>query len=433
MTQLTEPVYYHQGELQMESSQIRTLAGKMATPFYCYSEARLLDNVRRCKDAFESRGIQIHYAMKANSTLHILRLIAEQGLGVDLVSGGEMQRALAAGFPASRMIFSGVGKSRAELNAAIEAGVGRLEGNQTESSQFNVESAEELALLAELAEQQNARVSVALRVNPDVAVNTHKNITTGQKGNKFGIDMERVCELCQHYADHSHLAIEGLAMHIGSQICDTEPYRAAIGKMMALVDQLAQEGIDITRLDLGGGFGISYGQGDALDFETIAEVIAEETERFHGTVIVEPGRSLVADTGILVSRINYVKAAEPRSFVILDAGMNDLMRPALYQAVHPIVTVNEAANGTAQEYDIVGPICESTDTFARSYPLSGDLQAGDLVAFLCAGAYCSVMNSTYNSRTIIPEVMVSGSEAKVIRQPVNQQTLMAFEQDMPAL
>lgn len=423
MTQPTESVYYHQGELQMESCQIHALADKMATPFYCYSEARLLDNVRRCKDAFESRGIQIHYAMKANSTLHILRLIAEQGLGVDLVSGGEMQRALAAGFPASRMIFSGVGKSSAELNAAIEASIG----------QFNVESAEELALLAELAEQQNARVSVALRVNPDVAVNTHKNITTGQKGNKFGIDMERVSELCQHYADNNHLAIEGLAMHIGSQICDTEPYRAAIGKMIALVDQLAQEGVEITRLDLGGGFGISYGQGAALDFETIAEVIAAETECFNGTVIVEPGRSLVADTGILVSRINYVKVAEPRSFVILDAGMNDLMRPALYQAVHTIVAVNEAENGTVQEYDIVGPICESTDTFARSYPLSADLQAGDLVAFLYAGAYCSVMNSAYNSRTIIPEVMVSGSEAKVIRQPIDQQTLMAFELDVQAL
>ncbi len=433
MTQPTEPVYYHQGELQMESCQIRALAGKMSTPFYCYSEARLLDNVRRCKDAFESRGIQIHYAMKANSTLHILRLIAEQGLGVDLVSGGEMQRALAAGFSASRMIFSGVGKSRAELNAGIEAGIGRLEGGQIKSSQFNVESAEELALLAELAEQQNARVSVALRVNPDVAVNTHKNITTGQKGNKFGIDMERVSELCQHYADNNHLAIEGLAMHIGSQICDTEPYRAAIGKMIGLVDQLAQEGVEITRLDLGGGFGISYGQGTALDFETIAEVIAAATEGFNGTVIVEPGRSLVADTGVLVSRINYVKVAEPRSFVILDAGMNDLMRPALYQAVHPIVTVNEAENSTAQEYDIVGPICESTDTFAHSYPLSGDLQAGDLVAFLYTGAYCSVMNSAYNSRTIIPEVMVSSNEAKVIRQPINQQTLMAFEQDLQAL
>ncbi|WED20855.1 diaminopimelate decarboxylase [Vibrio sp. JC009] len=423
MTRLIEPVYYHQRELQMESCQIRALAEKVTTPFYCYSTARLLDNVRRCKDAFESRGIQIHYAMKANSTLHILQLLAEQGLGVDLVSGGEMERALATGFAAQRMILSGVGKSTAELNAAIEIGVG----------QFNVESAEELALLAELAERQNAQVTVALRVNPDVTVNTHKNITTGQKGNKFGIELERVTELSQQYAGNRHLTIKGLAMHIGSQLCDAEPYRIAIGKMMSLVEQLAQEGVEITRLDLGGGFGIDYGQGSALDFETIADVIATGTRHFKGTVIVEPGRSLVADTGVLVSRINYVKKADPKTFVILDAGMNDLMRPALYQAVHPIVTVAEPVADSTQEYDIVGPICESTDTFVRDYPLSDELQAGDLVVFPYTGAYCSVMNSAYNSRTIIPEIMVNGAEAKIIRQPISQQALMAFEQNVQVL
>ncbi|GEA52279.1 diaminopimelate decarboxylase [Vibrio inusitatus NBRC 102082] len=423
MTQPTDPVFYHQGELHMESCQIRALAEKMTTPFFCYSEARLLDNVRRCKDAFESRGIRIHYAMKANSTLHVLRLLAEQGLGVDLVSGGEMQRALAAGFVGQHMILSGVGKTITELNAAIETGV----------SQFNVESAEELALLTELAEQKNVQVSVALRVNPDVKVNTHKNITTGQKGNKFGIDMEQVAELTQLYAGNSHLIIEGLAIHIGSQICDTEPYRIAVGKMMNLVEQLEQEGVEITRLDLGGGFGIDYGQGTVLDFETIAEVISIETQYFKGTVIVEPGRSLVADTGVLVSRINYVKKADPRTFVILDAGMNDLMRPALYQAVHPLVTVAEPKVGSTQEYDIVGPICESTDTFVRDYPLSDELRTGDLVVFLYTGAYCSVMNSSYNSRSIIPEIMVNGSKAKMIRRPITQEKLMAFEQNVQEL
>ncbi|GAL11450.1 diaminopimelate decarboxylase [Vibrio astriarenae] len=423
MTQVTEPVYYRQGELQMESCQIRALAEKITTPFYCYSASRLLDSVQRCKDAFEPRGIRIHYAMKANSTLHILRLLAEQGLGVDLVSGGEMQRALAAGFDAQRMILSGVGKSRAELSAAIEIGIG----------QFNVESAEELALLAQLAEHQNAQLSVALRVNPDINVNTHKNITTGQKGNKFGIDMERVTELAKQYAGSRNLVIKGLAMHIGSQLSDAEPYRVAIGKMMALVEQLAQQGAEITRLDLGGGFGIDYGQGSALEFETIAEVIEAETQRFNGTVIVEPGRSLVADSGVLVSRINYVKKADHKTFVVLDAGMNDLMRPALYQAVHPIVTVAEPKAGSTKKYEIVGPICESTDTFARGYTLSDELQAGDLVVFLYTGAYCSVMNSTYNSRTIIPEIMVNGGEAKIIRKAISQKSLMAFEQNVQVL
>ncbi|WP_375749520.1 diaminopimelate decarboxylase [Vibrio sp. HN007] len=423
MTRPTEPVYYYQGELQMESCKIRSLAEKMTTPFYCYSEARLLDNVHRCKAAFEPRSIRVHYAMKANSTLHILRLIAEQGVGVDLVSGGEMQRALSAGFAPQHMIFSGVGKSITELNTAIEVGVG----------QFNVESAEELALLAKLAEQQNARVNVALRVNPDVTVNTHKNITTGQKGNKFGIDMNRVAELSRQYAGNNHLTIEGLAMHLGSQLCDPEPYRIAIDKMMTMIEQLAQEGIEITRLDLGGGFGIDYGQGSSLDFETIADLIAIETQNFKGTVIVEPGRSLVADTGVLVSRVNYVKEAEPNTFVILDAGMNDLMRPALYQAVHPIITVAEPKGSFTKEYDIVGPICESTDTFVRDYPLSDEIKAGDLVVFQYAGAYCSVMNSTYNSRTITPEIMLSGGDAKVIRQPISQQALMEFELDVTSL
>ncbi|WP_299144147.1 diaminopimelate decarboxylase [uncultured Vibrio sp.] len=423
MTQATVPVYYHQGELQMESCQIRALAEKITTPFYCYSTTRLLNSVQRCKDAFEPHGIRIHYAMKANSNLHILRLLAGQGLGVDLVSGGEMQRALAAGFDAQHMILSGVGKSPAELSAAMEIGVG----------QFNVESAEELALLAELAEQQNAQISVALRVNPNISVNTHKNITTGQKGNKFGIDMEIVTDLAKQYAKSRYLIIEGLAMHIGSQLCDAKPYRDAIGKMMALVEQLAQQGIEITRLDLGGGFGIDYGQGSTLEFETIAEVIVEETQLFNGTVVVEPGRSLVADSGVLVSRINYVKQADPKPFVILDAGMNDLMRPALYQAVHPIVTVAEPKAGSTQKYDIVGPICESTDTFAHGYPLNDELQAGDLVVFLYTGAYCSVMNSTYNSRTIVPEIMVNGGEAKIIRKAISQKSLMAFEQNVQVL
>lgn len=423
MTQPTTPVYYHQGELQMEACAIRALARNMTTPFYCYSQAKLLDNVHRCKEAFESRGIRIHYAMKANSTLHILRLLAEQGLGVDLVSGGEIKRALAAGFMPQQMILSGVGKTATELVTAIETGV----------SQFNVESAEELALLNELATAKNAHISVALRVNPDVTVNTHKHITTGQKGNKFGIDMERVAELCQEYANSEHIVIEGLAMHIGSQICETEPYRIAVRKMMGLVDHLKQVGVAISRLDLGGGFGIDYGQGTALSFATIAEVIANETQTFEGIVIVEPGRSLVADTGILVSRINYVKEAEPRSFVILDAGMNDLMRPALYQATHPMLTVFEPKSESTKVYDIVGPICESTDTFARSYPLSDQLRAGEFMVFLYTGAYCSVMNSAYNSRTIIPEIMINGSEAKIIRQPIDQEAMMAFEQNVESL
>ncbi len=429
---MTEQVDYQQEQLHIESRSIESLAKNMDSPFYCYSQARLLENIQRCKAAFEPRGIRIHYAMKANSNLHILGLIAEQGLGVDLVSGGEMQRALTAGFPAESMIFSGVGKTVTELNNAIEVGVG----------QFNVESAEELELLAVLATEQTQTINVTLRVNPDVAVDTHRNITTGQKGNKFGIAMERVLELCQQYLDHPFINIYGLAMHIGSQICDVNPYRNAIAKLMALVAELRAEEIVISSLDLGGGFGINYGATDApeaLSFESIAQVIETETAGFDGSIIVEPGRSIVADTGILVSRVTYVKEAEPRPFLILDAAMNDLMRPALYQAVHPMLTVRQEQDISIENddglrsYDIVGPICESTDTFARDYPLRRSLKAGDLVVFLYAGAYSAVMTSAYNSRDIIPEVMVSGTEARIIRKKVDQQTLMSFERESQAL
>lgn len=424
---LTEQIDYQQEQLHIESRSIESLAEHMDSPFYCYSQARLLENVQRCKAAFEPRGIRIHYAMKANSNLHILGLIAEQGLGVDLVSGGEMQRALTAGFSAESMIFSGVGKTVTELNNAIKVGVG----------QFNVESAEELELLAVLATEQAQAVNVTLRANPDVAVDTHRNITTGQKGNKFGIAMERVLELCQQYLGHPFINIDGLAMHIGSQICDVNPYRNAIAKLMALVAELRAEEIIISSLDLGGGFGINYGATDApkaLSFESIAQVIETETAGFDGSIIVEPGRSIVADTGILVSRVTYVKEAEPRPFLILEAAMNDLMRPALYQAVHPMLTVRQEQDVSIENddglrsYDIVGPICESTDTFARDYPLSRSVKAGDFVVFLYAGAYSSVMTSSYNSRDIVPEVMVNGTEARIIRKKVDQQTLMSFEQ-----
>ncbi|WP_051221457.1 diaminopimelate decarboxylase [Neptunomonas japonica] len=414
---LTEHILYTQDQLHIEACSIESIAAKTTTPFYCYSKAQLLSNIHHCQAAFKPHGMDIHYAMKANSNLSILRLIADQGLGVDLVSSGELLRAQAAGIPEKSMIFSGVGKTTVELTLAINAGVG----------QFNVESVEELELLATLATQHARSINAALRVNPDVAVDTHKNITTGRKGNKFGITIEQALSLYQCYADHPWIKLSGLAMHIGSQIQSVTPYRQAIEKLMALATKLEEAGFSINSLDLGGGFGVDYGDGANLDLVSVAQEIARSTANFRGRIIVEPGRSLVANAGVLVSRISYIKEAQPNPFLILDAAMNDLMRAALYQASHPIVPTNTDNDSAIRHYDIVGPICESTDTFARSYPLSKSLKAGELVAFLCTGAYGSVMSSTYNSRSILPELLVSGTETQIIRKEITQAQLIEYE------
>ena len=471
---ITRPVqplgfHYRHQQLQVEYCSIKGvvehLANILPTPFYCYSKATLLANIERCQSAFKgaadedeiaehkitrhkikSRAIDIHYAMKANCNLSLLALMAEQGLGVDIVSAGELKRAQAAGFSADKMIFSGVGKSRAELIQAIDCGIG----------QINVESVEELGQLAKLTESLAKPITVALRVNPEVSVDTHAGITTGQRGNKFGIEMEHVIPLFQRYADHRWINLSGLAMHIGSQICELTPYRVGLDTLMRLTQELQALGLEVSSLDVGGGFGVEQRlglelgrQGDlsvnqkrgkddssSLSFAAVAKVIRAATSGFSGKVCVEPGRSLVADTGILVSSIHYVKEASPRPFVILDAGMNDLMRPALYQAEHPLLAVNRSAANSPpateqqsmRDYDVVGPVCESTDTFNRGYALKTDLKADDLMAFFNVGAYCAVMSSGYNSRSVIGEVLVDGDEIKVIRQCLGQDKLMALEQ-----
>jgi len=424
----SESIHYKNDVLNIENSSIDRIAEAISTPFYAYSQARLIHNITACKDAFSPHNIHIHYAVKANSNLQILKLINEQGLGVDLVSGGELYRAKKAGIPAEKMIFSGVGKNKDELIQAMEMNIG----------QFNVESAEELALLASLATNNAtppfAPINVTLRVNPDVTVDTHKHITTGKKGNKFGIDIELALSLFQQYQAHSHINLNGLAMHIGSQIFDVAPYRKAIQKLLALVNDIQEFGTQITTLDLGGGFGINYGTTDndkkaALEFTTIANVIAEETKNFQGKIAVEPGRSLVADIGLLVSQVNYVKDSHPTPFLIIDAAMNDLMRPALYQATHPIKEVIKSDSDTTRLYDVVGPICESTDIFAKGYELSSTLKSGDLIAFFCAGAYCAVMSNSYNSRDIIPEVLINDTTIKIIRERITQEALLTFEEE----
>ena len=436
MTQLTPHLRYlpyaQQQALWLENVSIKQLASQVATPFYCYSKAALLNNIHACKAAFEAENIHIHYAMKANSNLSLLRIVAEQGLGVDIVSIGEMHRALSAGFDAQDIVFSGVGKTTAELTAAVLAGVG----------QFNIESKEELAVLITIANKHQQLVSALIRVNPEVTVDTHQNITTGAKGNKFGVNFDAVLPMLETAKHSPFIQINGLAMHIGSQIHTTAPYLDAIAKIQTLISELKTQGYPLTQLDLGGGFGVQYkdhqmltsntgGSGsDSLAFNDFAQAIKSALPHWQGRISIEPGRSLVADIGVMVSEITYIKESQPTSFVVLDAAMNDLMRPALYQATHALIPVQLPLQEHAQlnSYDVVGPICESTDTFSKSTQLPNDLAAGDLMCFLYTGAYCAVMSNSYNSRPIAAEVLVDDDQAYVIRQAITQENLIAFEQ-----
>lgn len=434
MTQLSPHLRYlshaQQQMLWLENVSIQQLATQIATPFYCYSKAALLNNIHTCKAAFDPKNIHIHYAMKANSNLSLLRIVAEQGLGIDIVSIGEMQRALTAGFNAKDIVFSGVGKTTAELTAAVLAGVG----------QFNLESKEELAVLISIADEYQQLVSALIRVNPEVIVNTHKNITTGAKGNKFGVNFSAVLPMLETAERSPFLQINGLAMHIGSQIHTTVPYLDAIAKIRILIEKLKVQGYPLTQLDLGGGFGVHYKDhqqmtsnaeplkpGD-LTFNDFANAITSALSDWQGRISVEPGRSLMADIGVMVSEITFVKESQPTSFIVLDAAMNDLMRPALYQATHALIPVQAPSTTQLNSYDVVGPICESTDTFSKSTPLPDNLRAGDLMCFLYTGAYCAVMSNSYNSRPIVAEVLVDDAQAHLIRQAISQDDLMAFEQ-----
>ena len=440
MTELTPHLRYlpnaQQQALWLENVSIQQLASQVATPFYCYSKAALLNNIHACKAAFEPENIHIHYAMKANSNLSLLRIVAEQGLGVDIVSIGEMHRALSAGFDAQDIVFSGVGKTTAELTAAVLAGVG----------QFNLESKEELAVLITIANKHQQLVSTLIRVNPEITVDTHKNITTGAKGNKLGVNFDDVLPMLVA-AEHSpFLQVNGLAMHIGSQIHTTAPYLDAIAKIQTLISELKTQGYTLTQLDLGGGFGVQYkdhqmltsntggSESDYLAFNDFSNAITSALADWQGRISIEPGRSLVADIGVMVSEITYIKESQPTAFIVLDAAMNDLMRPALYQATHALIPVQlplqEQVLSTAQlnSYDVVGPICESTDTFAKSVQLPNDLAAGDLMCFLYTGAYCAVMSNSYNSRPIAAELLVDDNQAYVIRQAITQKNLTEFEQ-----
>jgi diaminopimelate decarboxylase len=391
------------GELHAEGVPLSRIAALHGTPTYVYSRAALEASWRAYDEALAPLRHLVCYAMKANSTLAVLNVFARLGSGFDIVSGGELARVIAAGGDPRNVVFSGVGKTRGEMRAALGHGI----------RCFNVESPGELDRLAEVASEAGVRAPVSLRVNPDVDARTHPYISTGLRESKFGVDFADALPLYRKAAAMPALCIVGIDMHIGSQITDLAPYREAAGKVLALVDALAREGIAIEHVDVGGGLGIRYRDETPVALADYAAMLAA---LFHGrreTLVVEPGRRLVADAGVLLSRVEYLKRGA-LDFAIVDAAMNDLLRPALYDAWHPVDAVTPRADEPPRSWQIVGPVCESADFLARDRTLA--LRAGDLVAIGKAGAYAMAMSSNYNSRPRAAEVLVDGEAAHLVRR-----------------
>jgi diaminopimelate decarboxylase len=412
---------YRAGVLHAEDVAIPEIARAVGTPFYCYSASALEDQFRLFAEAMP-KGALIAYAVKANGNLAVIRTLARLGAGADVVSAGEFKRALAAGVPASKIVFSGVGKTKAEMAFALDAGL----------HQFNVESEAELAALNEVALSRNLVAPIALRVNPDVDAKTHAKISTGKAENKFGVPWTRVHEIFARAKAMPGVKAVGVAVHIGSQITDLEPFGAAFARVGDLVRSLRGEGHPIRRVDFGGGLGVAYKAGDmpprAHDY---GAMIGKAVGDLDAELIVEPGRFLTAEAGVLIAQVTYLKQGENKRFVILDAGMNDLIRPALYEAWHEIMAVQEPGKNAARRaYDVVGPVCESTDLFARDRELP-ELAQGDLVAILTAGAYGAVLASGYNARPPAPEVLVKGGDFAVVRPRQPIEAIMA-EEHVPA-
>ena len=398
---------YRNGELYAEDVAIADIATAVGTPFYVYSTATLERHYRLFEEALAGMPHLICFALKACSNVAVVRTLASLGAGADVVSGGEYLKARAAGVPGERIVFSGVGKTREEMRSALQGGI----------RQFNVESEPELLALNEVAQEMRRRAPVTIRVNPDVDARTHEKIATGKKENKFGIPIARAGAVYAEAAALPGIEVMGIDVHIGSQLTDLAPFREAYEKVADLTVRLRADGHDIRRLDLGGGLGIPYERSNTappLPLEYGA-VIRETLGHLGCEIEIEPGRLIAGNAGLMVSRVIYVKAGEERNFLILDAAMNDLVRPSMYGAHHDIVPVIEPAPGQLpQPYDVVGPVCETGDTFARQRSLPA-MKADDLVAFRSAGAYGAVMASEYNTRPLIPEVLVKGDQFAVIR------------------
>ncbi|WP_333683869.1 diaminopimelate decarboxylase [Pontibaca methylaminivorans] len=398
---------YQNGALHAEDVPVAEIAAEVGTPFYLYSTATLLRHYRLFEEALSGTDHLVCYAVKAASNIAILKTLGDAGAGMDVVSQGEYLRARAAGIPGERIVFSGVGKTADEMRLALAGGI----------RQFNLESEPEMEVLNAVALEMGKVAPVTVRVNPDVDARTHAKISTGKAENKFGIPIARASAVYARAAALKGLDVVGIDVHIGSQLTDLAPFEQAYAKVAALTRTLRAEGHDIRRLDLGGGLGIPYdrtNEAPPLPVEYGA-MVKRVVGDLGCEIQIEPGRLIAGNAGIMVSRVIYLKQGEGRDFLIVDAAMNDLVRPAMYDALHEIVPVSEPRPGIERApFDVVGPVCETGDTFARAVPLP-PLAAGDLVAFRSAGAYGAVMASEYNSRPLIPEVLVNGDRFAVIR------------------
>jgi diaminopimelate decarboxylase len=412
---------YRQGELHVEDVSLAELAREHGTPLFVYSKAAMLSALAAYQRGFAGRKAKICYAMKANSSLGVLQVFARAGCGFDIVSGGELERVLAAGGAAADIIFSGVGKTRAEMRRALEVGIGC----------FNVESEAELEVLSEVASATGKAANVSLRVNPNVDPRTHPYISTGLKGNKFGIAHEGALHAYRRAAELPGLRVAGIDCHIGSQITEVDPYLDAMDRILDLVESVEAAGIPLHHIDFGGGLGIAYnGEEPPAADELWARLLARLDARGFGdrVLMIEPGRSLVGNAGACVTEVLYLKPGEQKNFCVIDAAMNDLPRPAMYQAFHAIAPVAPARH-EAHTFDVVGPVCESGDWIGRDRSLA--VAPGDLLAVMSAGAYCMSMASNYNTRGRAAEVLVDGSRAYLIRERETAADQMLKEKRLP--
>jgi diaminopimelate decarboxylase len=408
---------YRNGALHAEEVAVATLADEVGTPFYCYSAATIRRHYRVFSQAFAGLDALVCYAVKANSNQAVLRLLAREGAGMDVVSGGELARALAAGVAPEKITFSGVGKTREEIVAALDAGI----------FCFNVESEPELEALSQAAIALGRAARVSLRVNPDVDARTHKKISTGLAENKFGVPLSRAREVYAFAAKLKGIELAGADMHIGSQLTDLAPFDEAFSLLAELVRDLRADGHDISHVDLGGGLGIPYHDGDdpqSYHPDKYAEIVRRHFGGLGCRLALEPGRLIVGNAGILVTRVIYVKHGDAKTFVIVDAGMNDLIRPTLYDAWHDIIPVRQSVDRQKIVADVVGPVCETGDYLAHGREIV-EPRAGELLCVLTAGAYGAVQSGTYNTRPLVPEVLVDGDRFAVIRPRPSVAALIA--------
>jgi diaminopimelate decarboxylase len=416
---------YRNGVLHAEAVNLIDLAEAVGTPFYCYSTATLERHYRVFSEAFADEKALVCYAMKANSNQSVLRTLAKLGAGADVVSGGELKRALAAGIPPEKILFSGVGKTEAEIRAALAADILCI----------NIESEPELELLSRLAAETGRIARISVRVNPDVDSGSHAKISTGKSENKFGVPLARARAVYARAATLPGIKVTGVDMHIGSQITDLAPLEAAFNILVEFARSLRADGHDISHIDFGGGLGIPYHPDTPAppDPAAYAAVVKRAVRGFDCTLMFEPGRLIVGNAGILVTRVLYVKHGDAKNFVIVDAAMNDLIRPTLYEAYHDLQPVRLAEPGATKFVaDLVGPVCESGDYLAKGRTMA-EPKSGDLVALMTAGAYGAVQSGTYNTRALVPEVLVNGDQYAVVRPRVEVDALIAMDRPAPWL